>query len=51
MNQLIEKLEPRINNSLAKLITDAAKPLLDKVAALESKVSVSFQYNSAQWRC
>ena len=40
MSQLIEKLESRINNSLAKLITDATKPLLDKVAALESKVAV-----------
>jgi len=40
VTQLIDKLESWINLSLTKLITDATKPLLDKVDALENKVVV-----------
>ena len=40
MTQLIENLESQINLSLTKLVTDATKPVLDKVDALENNVAV-----------
>ena len=40
MTQLIYNFESRINLSLTKLVTDATKPLLDKVDALEDKVAL-----------
>ena len=44
MTQLLDKLESRINLSLTKLITDATKPLLDTVDALENKVALYEAY-------
>ena len=40
MIQLIDNLESRINPFLTNLITDATKPFLDKVDALENKVAL-----------